>query len=243
MLYRRHSLSGIAVLAAALIALTGACDDMGGEELAGPRDTQPAAQSTEGDRSTGQARNFTANLTPLNGDLSFRPVHGSVAIQVEDGQISVRIDAEGLEPGIPHPQHIHGKMGVGSCPDASDDQNGDGVIDVVEGLPDYGGILVTLDSDLTNGATTEVDGLPKANRAGVIHYRQTADLSAVEAGASRNLNLEQRHIVLHGVDPDLQDTALSDAASIGDLPAWLTLPVACGELVPEGRGTAPGVGL
>lgn len=243
MLYRRHSLSGVAIVAAALIAVTGACDDTAGEELAGPRDAQSVAGPQEGVPSTGEVRNFTANLTPLNGDLSFRPVRGSVAIQVKSDELSVRIDAQGLEPGIPHPQHIHGKMGVGSCPDASDDRNGDGVIDVVEGLPDYGGILVTLDSDLTNGATTEVDGLPKSNRAGVIHYRQTADLSAVQAGASMDLNLEQRHIVLHGVDPDLQDTALSDAASIGGLPAWLTLPVACGELVPEGRGTAPGVGL
>lgn len=50
------------------------------------------------------------------------------------------------------------------------------------------------------------------------------------------LNLEDRHIVLHGVNPELEDTALADAASLGGLPAWLTLPVACGELVPEGQG-------
>lgn len=102
---------------------------------------------------------------------------------------------------------------------------------------------MTLDSDLTNGATTEVEGLPRANRGGVINYTESADLAAVQEGASMDLNLKDRHIVLHGVDPDLQETLLSDAASIGDLPAWLTLPVACGELVPEGRGTAPGVGL
>ena len=159
---------------------------------------------------------------------------------VREGEITVAVNARGLEPDIPHPQHIHGKMGVGVCPDASDDANEDGVVDVVEGLPDYGGILVTLDSDLTDGTGTQVDGLPVADEDGTIRYRQTASLSAVRSGTDDELDLGRRHIVLHGVDPE---TPLPEAQSLGGLPAWLTLPVACGELEsvrtrdrPEGAG-------
>jgi hypothetical protein len=65
------------------------------------------------------------------------------------------------------------------------------------------------------------------NAGGSIHYRQVASYSAVIAGIGADPDLENRHIVLHGVNPD---TPLPTAASIGGLPAWLTLPVACGQI-------------
>lgn len=206
------------------------CDDAPSDDLTGLPSTDAAREATgeSAPPAPGAAAEvFTAKLEPLNAEQSFRPVHGSARAQVKGDRVTIAIQAEGLEPGIPHPQHIHGKMGVGECPDASDDANGDGVVDVVEGVPDYGGILVTLDSDLTDGAGTQVDGLPTAGEDGTIHYRQSASLDAVQAGAEMELNLGQRHIVLHGVDPD---TDLDEAQSLGGLPAWLTLPVACGEL-------------
>lgn len=219
-------------LALGLVA-TGCEEQM---EPLSPAETDPAASNRPAaPNNASAAQVFTATLTPLNGDVSYRPVRGSAMVTVRDGTLSVRVDAQGLEPGIPHPQHIHGKMGEGACPDMSADENGDGLVDVIEGLPDYGGIMVTLDSDLTDGAGTQVDGLPTADKDGTIHYRNSADFEAVQAGAGEDLRLDERHIVLHGVDPALEETVLADAASIGDLPAWLTLPVACGELVPEAR--------
>lgn len=228
----RHASTLVGLLAVAAIGT--ACDEQPGEVL------EPDAELRTSPQARGSAATevFTANLRPLNAELSFRPVRGSAQVKVTKGRITVRVNAQGLEPGIPHPQHIHGKMGVGECPTMAADDNGDGVVDVVEGLPDYGGILVTLDSDLTDGSGTQVDGLPTADEDGTIHYEQSASLEAVQAGASMDLDLAKRHIVLHGVDPDLQDSALSEARSLGGLPAWLTLPVACGELVPEGRGRA-----
>lgn len=182
---------------------------------------------------------YQASFNPLNPDLSFRPVRGQATLSVADGQLSVTIEASGLEPGIPHPQHIHGFLGAGpgACPTLDADANEDGIIDVVEGVPDYGGILVTLDSDITDGAGTQVPGLPTtSNQGGSIRYTVTAPLSEVVAGAgaadAAELDLGNRHIVLHGVNPD---TELETAASLGGLPAWLTLPVACGEIFAPGR--------
>src|SRR5699024_273321 len=44
---------------------------------------------------------------------------------------------------FPHVQHVH-INGQDSCPTASADTNGDGVISTVEGQPAYGGIGTTL---------------------------------------------------------------------------------------------------
>lgn len=132
---RHHPLRGPMILLAALVGFTGACDDQE-SSVAGPQEASPQATPLNGGTGFPQAQAFTVVLTPLNDGPEIRPVHGSAMVKVQDGRLTVEIDAHGLERGIPHPQHIHGKMGVGSCPDASADENGDGLIDVVEGLPD-----------------------------------------------------------------------------------------------------------
>lgn len=222
----RTCTAGLALLA--VIATVVACEDTPFSET----DVKASQQES-------RAQVFQAQLRPLNADLSHRPVTGQATVRIENGRFTVRVNAKGLEPGIPHPQHIHGKAELqeGSCPDMSADENGDGIIDVVEGVPDYGAIRLTLDGDLTDGPGTQVSSLPNPdNQGGAITYTASASAEAVTSGVDDafggyDLNLEKRHIVLHGVDPD---TDLASAQSLGGLPAWLTLPVACGELDPAG---------
>lgn len=231
---RRATRNGTAGLALLLLAATvSACEDTPADELLGDTEASPNRQEA-------RAQVFRAQLRPLNGDVSHRPVTGHATVRIADGRFTVRVRARGLEPGIPHPQHIHGKAGLaeGDCPDRSADENGDGLVDVVEGLPDYGAIRLTLDGDLTDGPGTQASSLPRAdNEGGAITYEASAPAEAVRSGVDEafggyDLALQNRHIVLHGVDPA---TDLATARSIGDLPAWLTLPVACGELSPAGR--------
>ena len=47
-------------------------------------------------------------------------------------------------------------------------------------------------------------------------------------GADETLNLEGRHIVVHGVAADTE--LPSTVGTLGTLPAQVTLPVACGEI-------------
>lgn len=222
-----------------LLLLAGAlsaCDDSPADDVLGGADARRSPQRGQGAR----VQVFHAQLRPLNGELSHRPVTGEATVRIRGGQFTVRVNASGLEPGIPHPQHIHGKAGLveGECPDPSADENGDGVIDVIEGLPDYGAIRLTLDGDLTDGPGTQVSSLPNpGNRGGGVTYTASAPVDEVTGGLDDafegfDLALEKRHVVLHGVDPD---TDLSSAQSVSDLPAWLTLPVACGELRRAGR--------
>jgi hypothetical protein len=137
-----------------------------------------------------------------------------------------------------HPQHVHA---ADRCPPASADVNHDGFVDVLEGVPFYGPILIPLDDDLASQAA---GAFPTASgRRGVLDYHAStsfgallADLNApdpdptdavVKLGGAP-LALETRHVVLHGVDPS---TPLPPTvASLPGVPAYLTLPVACGEI-------------
>lgn len=171
---------------------------------------------------------FVAELHPLNaGVCGIAPVTGTAEFSV-GATFEARVWASGLEPNMLHPQHIHA---ADTCPPPEADTNGDGFIDVIEGLPFYGEIMIPLDANLANlGSETS---FPMAE-GGTIDYEQstsTADLTkALAAMGYDGINLPKRHVVLHGVSPD---TDLPDTVqSLGGLPAYLTLPVACGEIAP-----------
>lgn len=182
---------------------------------------------------------YEAELRPLNPSVNGRGVTGRAVFTVGvDGDLTVEVDARGLAVESPlgiHAQHIHGGP---ECPTRADDANGDRIVDVIEGVPVYGPILVPLDGDLAD-LGSQVDSFPEAvssngNPAfGEIDYEATAAVSAlddalVQAGFDDGLALGSRHIVVHGV---AASTELPESVqSLGGLPAQVTLPVACGEI-------------
>jgi hypothetical protein len=140
--------------------------------------------------------------------------------------VSVTIKVRGVTAKTLHPQHIHAGE---QCPAASDDTNHDGFVDVIEGLPKYGPILVSLDSELDSFAPS-LD-FPVANAEGRYEYHEHASKSHLQTELKEALKLGTRHVVIHGIDPDPQVNPLpASVASLPGLPAWATLPVACGEL-------------
>ena len=181
---------------------------------------------------------YTADLQPLNPDIGPAAVEGQAQIFIQGDTIRVHLNARGVAPGIVHAMHIHASD---RCPDASDDANGDGVVDVIEGLPKYGPILVPLDSDLSSQAAGT---FPTSSNGGTIHYHDSADVNAmladlhavdpntgdavIKLAPGEALNLAGRHIVVHGVDPSTSLPATT--ASLGTAPPQATLPVACGEI-------------
>jgi hypothetical protein len=168
---------------------------------------------------------------------------GTARIEINGDQVTVQVDGQNVAPSAVHVQHVHAGT---SCPDQSADTNNDGFVDVIEGVPAYGPILVPLDGDL-NSQSAGGEGFPMANEQGTFSYSQTASLETmladlraedpnpedpiVKLGPNEDLNLGGRHIVIHGVSAD---TALPDTvATIADIPAAATLPIACGELVQQ----------
>ena len=203
--------------------------------------TSPSAVSgakSAGSQSSDGTEVYIADLQPLNPHVGYRAVKGQARFQIINGEFVAADDATGAQPGMIHPQHIHA---AAACPPPSADVNGDGFIDVIEGVPFYGPILVPLDSDLSSQAAGTFPSVH--NHGGALQYRQRTGLSAmlsdlnapdpdpsdavVKLGGSP-LDLAGRHVVLHGV---ALDTPLpATVASLAGLPAQLTLPIACGEI-------------
>lgn len=224
-----HPVLLVLALAGGVFTVT-ACDEATPVSQNTPSHDAPAKTSVKGPPGNGGSSIYLARLTPLNGS----GVRGRMLLTVRNGQFAVKVNALGLVPNKIHAQHIHAKLddggGVSTCPTSADDANGDGLIQVGEGLPKYGGIQVPLD-----GSLDEAEGLGDAatfptpeNRRGVITYRQTVaveDLALNSGGGFSDLTLGNHAVVLHGA---FVDGAYS-----------LTLPVACGTIEPI-RSFVPG---
>lgn len=167
---------------------------------------------------------YSATLDELNGSGA----GGSATIELNDdaSQATITVNPSGLADGLPHAQHIHGEIGVANqCPTPDADANGDGVVDVAEGLPSYGGIQVSLTTtgDTSADSGLAVDRFPVGNES----YSRTIDISEEVSGDLANL-----HIVVHGVDENGDGEYNGEAMSSLDesLPREATLPAACGQL-------------
>ena len=192
-----------------------------------------------GDADGGQV--YTAELDTLNSSVAGN-VSGTATftISADSSMFTAATNVEGLADSTLHAQHIHV---ADACPAPEADTNGDGFIDVVEGVPSYGAILVPLDGDLSS-QSAGADGFPTANEDGAVDYEQStmladmlADLRAedpdttdaiAKLGADEDLSLEGRHVVIHGV----ADTTSLPATvqTIGNLSPHTSLPVACGTI-------------
>jgi hypothetical protein len=178
-------------------------------------------------------RTYTANLDPLNagshtvGDVTYTipTTRGTATVTLSGEEVTVNIMVDGVTPMTLHPQHIHAGS---NCPDGADDANSDGFVDVIEGLPDYGPVLVSLDSTINTGASSDLD-FPVADENGSYTYSAEGSRAHIQDEIETALKAADRHVVIHGISPTGMPLPGS-VQSLPGLPAWATLPVACGEL-------------
>lgn len=180
---------------------------------------------------------YFANLSELNGSGAT----GAVTLELNDdaSQATVQVNVVGFEDDLPHAQHIHGELtSANQCPTPDADANGDGVVDVAEGLPSYGGIQVSLTTsgDTSADSGLAVDRFPTGNAT----YTRTFDISEDVSDSLADL-----HIVIHGVDENGNGEYDGDARSSLDdsLPREATLPAACGQLALSSAGNAGSGGV
>ena len=175
---------------------------------------------------TPSAGDFRSNLEAVPHDHvadGGSHVVGDASLRLNGRKLLVNLRASGLTPKEPHAMHIHGETtALNECPDISADDNNDGLIDLGEGLPDYGPIDVSLtksgDTSPDSGLTLE--RFPVADAAGNLSYDRSIRVPKAVAK-----NLTQLHIVLHGTDLPSDD----DASSLSSL-FEATMPVSCGEI-------------
>jgi hypothetical protein len=104
------------------------------------------ALGASGDVLARETKSFTVDLDAMNNS----GVQGTARViaDYDAGLLTVMIMATGLEPNALHPQHIHGfieNTRKGRCPTMAADVNGDNLVDLGEGLPFYGPILLSLE--------------------------------------------------------------------------------------------------
>ena len=219
------------VLGTCLLAVVacGSDDDDSGSGRAGGGGPQQQ-QETEG--------TYRATLAPipLNNSVAGNPT-GQLEVVIEGDEVKATMNMSGVPGGIRHAQHI--MLGT-SCPTASNDANQDNFVDVLEGVPNYGLILIPLDGDLED-QDDGASGFPLANSAGTYSYSRTGSLTRMladlqdadvdlEDGLGKldgnDLNLEGKVVIVHGVNPtsNLPDSV----ATIDDFRSHQSLPIACG---------------
>jgi hypothetical protein len=157
-------------------------------------------------------------------------VRGTAHLMRRGDRINVMLKARGLSPDLPHAVHIHGKNAgeLAFCPGANRRAElvNDGLIETVEGVPDYGPVQVsfTTRGDTSEKSVLALDRFPIARANGKLTYKRS--FSIPTAIAQR---LEEKHIVIHGDDLDRNGEYGGRTTALG-APLEGELPVACGEL-------------
>lgn len=184
---------------------------------------QAIYQTLEEDRFANAERFYMADIGDLNG--SGAQATALLAFDDDNNTVTVVIAAEGLEPGMVHPQHIHGFLNGQDAvvPTEAVDTDDDGFIELAEGLTTYGPVLLSL----TSPPGGELSGFPTAPDGSYL-FTQTYQLPAQDLPADPMLWL--REIVLHGMTVPEGPGAGTPGEVNGTNGYLPTLPVAAGEI-------------
>ena len=179
-----------------------------------------------------QAASFRADVNTLNNSGA----SGTVFIDLSDDKktLTVTTNATGLEPNQNHVQHIHGlfssagEIADSMTPTLAQDTDGDGFVELAEGGPVYGPIILPLETINTpdgNASITTVFDLTDPSIFG--SSRTTGEPFT----AADLMPLTFREIVIHGktVAPGIGAGTPGEVDGTGGYLA--VLPVAAGEIV------------
>lgn len=198
----------------------------------------PAMAATDGPTT------YMATLSPIPGNGA-DGASGTFMLKLDGDQATITEHVSGLAKTFqgnpfPHVQHEHG-IAMGTCPTASADKNGDGVIDTTEGAPFYGGILTTLSTsgDTSPKAGTNVKIAPSG---GSFDYNRTITLDSKSIDA---LKQGKAVIVVHGLDPATAPKAATTKKSnlVPSLPLAATAPALCGVVKTSQMSAMPAGGV
>jgi Cu/Zn superoxide dismutase len=164
-----------------------------------------AAQSEQG------GATYRATLTALNGGGA----SGQAVLTKQGQSLRVQITATGLEAGGVHLSHVHGlsegdRSVNSTCPTQAQDTDRDGFLELAEGVPVYGPILV----DFMN-----ID----PDQDGNVNFTTTVPLT------DATMPLQMRHIVIHGMSVGPVGAGTPGEVN-GEAGYKTVLPVLCGEI-------------
>lgn len=177
---------------------------------------------------------YEAILQPLNSAVTETSTTGSARFVVKGDSLTVTIDVKDAPADITHWQHFHGFADGKSAdvPTQDQDANGDGIIDVTETESVSGTTMVPFNAVPSNMDVGD-DSYPKADTDGNYKYTVTIPLSQLKESFSKEFNddslsLDKRVLFIHGVPSETK--LASSVASIADIPAQVTIPIAAGKI-------------
>jgi hypothetical protein len=180
---------------------------------------------------------YVAHLSALNTTATGSKAAGEATLTIKGDSLTIAVNASGLPKDIEHWQHFHGFTDgrQATCPTNAVDANGDGIIDVVETGAAAGTTMVPFSGDPVSMDVPH-GTYPRASATGTLQYKETVSLSALQAAFAKafdgqKLDLDRRVIFIHGIPADTQLKA--SVASLGPIPAQVTLPIACGTISKE----------
>ena len=179
---------------------------------------------------------YVANLHPMNTKVTRGETTGEARFAITGDTLTISVNVHGATPDIEHWQHFHGFKDNRNavCPTEAADANHDGIIDLIETEPASGTTMVPFNDDPV-GMQVATNTYPKASADGNFQYQKVISLRALKAAfakafGDRELDLDRRVIFIHGVLP--ATTLPASVASLGTIPAQVTLPIACGRIEP-----------
>jgi hypothetical protein len=175
---------------------------------------------------------YVAQLHPMNAKVTGHRTNGEARFAVKGDTLTITIMVKGASPGITHWQHFHGFRDnrEATCASQTADANHDGIIDLIETEPASGTTMVPFIDDPVSMNVAE-GTYPKASAAGTYEYRKTISLGDLNAAFGKafggaTLDLDRRVVLIHGSANPLPRSV----ASLGPIPAQVTLPIACGTI-------------
>ncbi len=191
--------------------------------------TACTSRQTEGAKTV-----YVAELHPMNTGVTGQRATGEARFTVQNDTLTIDITMKGVPPGVEHWQHFHGfkNDSTAGCPTAKADVNHDGIIDLIETEATSGTTMVPFNGD---PAAMQVasNTYPIASDSGTYVYKKKVLLDTLKSAFNKafgtsNLDLDHRVVFIHGVSAD---SALPPSvASLGTIPAHVTLPIACGKI-------------
>jgi hypothetical protein len=164
------------ILGACLLTTLISCGDSSNDSNSG---NAPQEQTQEG--------LYQADLIPENASVSSAKGSSEITLVGDEFNVVVTmVDALSTT----HAQHIHAGT---RCPTATDDTNGDGLIDAVEATVVYGAAILPLDDDLVSNSGTFPSGA-------IYTYAENASFAQLLTNLNlQTLNVEGLVINIHGV--------------------------------------------
>lgn len=185
---------------------------------------------------------YQAMLHPMNAAVVGSEAKGRATFTISGDELTIHIEVEDAPPGIEHWQHFHGFAtgdAAAKCPTDAADANHDGIIDLIETELSAGTTMVPFNADPV-AMDIPASTYPKADAHGDYTYQTTVSMKALEAAFAKKfpgqrLGLDRRVVFVHGAPDDANLPAT--VASLDDIPAHVTLPIACGVIEKAGAAT------